>query len=82
MACVLIYYTLQEAFSYDPLEEAENTEAAMTLNGLPDDIFLQVIAAFSDTEDGVPLFDAVKSLACLSKALLQQLHRLRPLVGA
>ena len=56
--------------------------AAPTLASFPDDIFLQVIAAFSDTDDDdPPLFDAVKKLACLSKALLQQLHRLRPLVG-
>ena len=29
------------------------------LDMLPDDIFLQVIATFSDTEDDVPPFDAV-----------------------
>ena len=61
--------------------EPEDGEVGVTLDMLPDDIFLQVIAAFSDTEDGVPLFDAVKGLGCVSKALLQQLHRLRPLVG-
>ena len=54
----------------------------MTLVSLPDDELQQVIAACGNTRGGVPLFDAVKSLACLSKALLQQLHRLRPLVGA
>ena len=55
--------------------------AAVTLDALADDALQQVIAACSDTEVGVPLFEAVKSLACLSKALLQQLHRLRPPVG-
>ena len=39
--------------------EPEDGEVAVTLDMLPDDIFLQVIAAFSDTEDGVPPFDAV-----------------------
>ena len=55
---------------------------AVTLDALPDDALQQIIAACGDTaEVGVPLFEAVKSLACLSKALLQQLHRLRPPVG-
>ena len=54
----------------------------VTLDALPDDALQQVIGACSDTaEFSVPLFEAVKSLACLSKALLQQLHRLRPPVG-
>ena len=53
----------------------------MTLVSLPDDELQQVIAACGNTRGGVPLFDAVKSLACLSKALLQQLRRLRPPVG-
>merc|ERR1719469_436826 len=62
---------------------ARAKEAAVTLVSLPDDIFEQIIAA-SETSacgirDGV-LFAAVKGLVC-SKALLQQLHRLRPLVG-
>ena len=48
------------------------------LETLPDDSFQQVIDACGD---GLPLFEAVKGLGCLSKALLQQLHRLRPLVG-
>ena len=55
--------------------------AAVTLDALPDDALQQVIAACGDIPGGVPLFEAVKSLACLSKALLQQLHRLRPPVG-
>ena len=57
------------------------------LSLLADDTFLQVLAACSDAHDGgsslhadVPLFEAVKGLAC-SKGLLQRLHRLRPLVG-
>ena len=32
----------------------------MTLDWLPDDTFLQVIAAFGDIEDGAPPFDALK----------------------
>ena len=51
------------------------------LETLPDDSFQQVIDACSNGNDGLPLFEAVKGLGCLSKALLQQLHRLRPLVG-
>ena len=55
--------------------------APVTLDALTDDALQQVIAACGDIPGGVPLFEAVKSLACLSKALLQQLHRLRPPVG-
>ena len=51
------------------------------LETLPDDSFQQVIDACSNGNDGLPLFEAVKGLGCLSKALLQQLHRLQPLVG-
>ena len=54
--------------------------AAVTLDALADDALQQIIAACSDTEVGVPLFEAVKGLGC-TKALFQQLHRLRPLVG-
>jgi len=49
-----------------------------TLNALPDDTFQLIIAACGDD---VLRFEAVKGLACVSKALLQQLHRLQPLVG-
>ena len=57
---------------------AQAAAAALTLasfdvpRSMYDDIFLQVIAAFSDTEDGVPRLEEVKELACLSKALLQR----------
>ena len=61
---------------------------ALTLASLPDDIFQLVFAACRSlrrhhsvrTYDDVPLFEAVKGLAC-SKALQQQLYRLLPLVG-
>ena len=54
----------------------------VTLATLPDDAFQQIVAACSDTAgDGLLHFEAVKGLGCLSKALLQQLHRLQPLVG-
>ena len=58
------------------------TQAATltTLASLPDDTLLQVIAACGKT-DGVPLFEAVKGLSCLTKAVRQQFYRLRPLVG-
>ena len=66
---------------------AAREESAKMLSLLADDTFLQVLAACSDAHDGgsslhadVPLFEAVKGLAC-SKGLLQRLHRLRPLVG-
>ena len=55
--------------------------APLTLVSLPDEALQQVIAACGFTEDGVPLFDAVKGLGCLSKGMRQQLYRLRPLVG-
>ena len=51
------------------------------LLGLPDDVFQLVIAACGGDYADVPLLEDVKGLWCLSKALLQQLHRLRPLVG-
>ena len=58
--------------------------AALTLVSLPDDAFLLVIAACGDEDDegdGVPLFEAVMGLGCLSKGMRQQLYRLQPLVG-
>ena len=67
---------------------------ALTLASLPDDIFQLVFAACRSlrrhhtygrsayrTYDDVPLFEAVKGLARVSKALQQQLYRLLPLVG-
>ena len=53
----------------------------VTLDALPDDTLQQIIDAFSSTSDGVPLFEAVKGLSCLTKAVRQQFYRLRPLVG-
>ena len=55
--------------------------ALTTLASLPDDTLLQVIAACTGELYDVPLFDAVKGLACISKGMRQQLHRLQPLVG-
>ena len=60
--------------------DLEVAAAALTLTSLPDDAFLLVIAACTSWE-GVPLFEAVKGLACLSKGMRQQLYRLQPLVG-
>ena len=55
--------------------------AALTLAALPDDAFLHVIdaCAYEFTDDPL-LFEDVKGLVC-NKALRQQFHRLRPLVG-
>ena len=47
---------------------------------LPDDALALVIGACSTTQD-IPHFEDVKGLGCISKGVLQQLHRLRPLVG-
>ena len=56
--------------------------AGLTLDTLPDDALQQVVAAFGGTAgDALPVFGTVNALGCLSKALLQQLHRLRPLVS-
>ena len=55
--------------------------AAVTLASFPDDAFLLVVAACGDTEDGVPLLEAVKGLGGLCEGMQQQLRRLRPLVG-
>ena len=55
---------------------------AISLEALPDDAFQQVVAACGNTDtDEPPFFEAVKGLGCLSKGMLQQLHRLQPLVG-
>ena len=54
----------------------------VSLDSLPDDLFSQVISASSDVAgDEVPLFEAVKGLGCVSKGMLQQLHRVRPTVS-
>ena len=60
---------------------AQQAAAAVTLASFPDDEFLLVVAACGDTEDGVPLLEAVKGLGGLCKGMQQQLRRLRPLVG-
>ena len=77
------------------------SEAAVSVDSMPDNLFQLVFAACSDeinsrkgvhhdsTETistyieslGVPRFEAVKGLGCLSMGMRQQLHRLRPLVG-
>ena len=54
---------------------------APTLVTLSDEAFSHVFAACSHFDHDMPLFDAVKGLACVCKGMLQQLHRLRPLVG-
>ena len=68
-------------------ERPASPVVTVTLDTLSDDTFLQVLAACSDVHDGgsslhadVPLFEAVKGLAC-SKGLLERLQRLRPVVG-
>ena len=65
---------------------------SLTFEGLSDDALQHVIAACSGTAgrvsawarglsgDGIPHFEVVKGLGCLSKCLLQQLYRLRPRV--
>ena len=55
-------------------------DAGPTLDTLPDDALRMVFAACSAADD-VALFEEVMGLGCLSKAMQQQLHRLRPLVG-
>ena len=63
-------------------ERASGALHAAMLHTLPDDTLVQVIVACndSDTGNGVPRLESVKGLAC-SKGLLEQLHRLQPLVG-
>ena len=51
-----------------------------SLEHLPDEIFLQVIAACGKT-DGVPLLEAVRGLGCVTQGMRQQIYRLQPLVG-
>ena len=71
---------------------SQRAAAALTLVSLPDDALLMVLAACAHAEtldfcdhlplfDGLPLFEAVKGLGCVSKGMRQQLHRLQPLVG-
>ena len=62
--------------------------AELTIVSLPDEMLLLVIRACNcpiRVSNGLPLFEHVKGLACLSlsalsKALQQQLHRLQPLM--
>ena len=69
-------------------ERPASPVVTVTLDALSDDTFLQVLAvcgrrlleAGQAADDGLPCFEAVKGLAC-SKGMLQQLRRLRPLVG-
>ena len=59
----------------------ETSTEAVTLDALPDDALMHVIAVCGNELEGTPpLFKAVEGLTC-SNALLQQLHRLRPLLG-
>ena len=54
----------------------------VNLDSLPDDSFSQVISAAGDIAgDYVPVFKAVRGLGCVSKGMLQQLHRVRPTVS-
>ena len=65
-------------------DETDETDdlLAISLEALPDDAFQQVVAACGNTDtDEPPFFEAVKGRGCLSKGMLQQLHRLQPLVG-
>ena len=68
-----------------PLPPRQPPRRASMFDALPDDALQLVLEACGGTfgiEDAdVPLLKDVKGLACLSKALLQQLHRLQPLVG-
>ena len=58
---------------------SRSAQGRPTFETLTDDALQLVIAAFDSAD--VPLLEDVKGLWCLSKALRQQLHRLRPLVG-
>ena len=62
-----------------PCTQYAHLAAGLTLSELPDDVLRLVLDACSSGA-GVPRFEEVKGLVC-SKALLQQLHRLHPLVG-
>ena len=50
------------------------------LDALPDDVLLLIVAACSDGRLASPELDAVSGLNCVCKDVLQQLHRLRPIV--
>ena len=60
---------------------AQLAAAKLTLASLPDDTFLQVVAACGTDAGDVPLFEAVKGLGCVSKGIRQQLYGMQPLVG-
>jgi len=76
---------MREPHSHDSatarMDMCSEAAVAPTLVTLSEDAFRHVLAACSGADYDMPLFDAVKGLACLSKGMLQQLHRLRPLVG-
>ena len=70
-----------------PLPPRHPPRRASMFDALPDDVFQLVLEAcglaFDIEEDigDLPLLEDVAGWGCLSKALLQQLHRLQPLVG-
>ena len=79
------YYPLKPAPRTDGLgvrraPAAPRMEVSVTLDTLPDDALQEIFAACS-TADGVALLDQVIGLACLSRGMQRQLHRLRLLVG-
>ena len=74
--------TSPEPFDYSRCPETTCAEPAssVALDTLPDDVLLQIIVACSDGHLVLPELDAVSGLDCLCKDVLQQLHRLRPIV--
>ena len=76
---------MREPHSHDSakarMEMCSQASVGPTLVTLSDEAFSHVFAACSRFDHDMPLFDAVKGLACVCKGMLLQLHRLRPLVG-
>ena len=65
------------------LDVGDVEDSVATLDALPDDVLLQIISACytnGDWQLALTELSAVSGLGCLCKDVLQQLHRLRPIV--
>ena len=62
------------------VSENEEEDSVAALTTLPDDALLQILVACSEGHIPVPTLDAVNSVGCLCKEVLQQLYRLQPTV--
>tara|TARA_B100000767_G_scaffold262933_1_gene276141 strand:+ start:85 stop:780 length:696 start_codon:yes stop_codon:yes gene_type:complete len=66
----------------EAIDDSREEDSMTALDSLPDDVLLLIIVACGPNGQHLvlPELDAVSGLGCLCKDVLQQLHRLRPIV--